>query len=195
MEAITGLYGYHRYNTALPVIRQIGGGTIPFSLRACEQLRHFECDGIIAFAMNRWRHDCCEKVAVFFVRPESPMKDRLELGTSQSENRYLSHHAQTMVIAWSLSFEHHAGDSTILLASTSFSENALGGNQGLPTSLLLPPTSQEDLRLDGYLKYSYAVKALFIYKHPCLLRDLNPVPTVAQSASLTTILDGRRVST
>ncbi|GFV56754.1 hypothetical protein TNCV_2539561 [Trichonephila clavipes] len=29
-----------------------------------------------------------------------------------------------------------------------------------------------------------------MYKHPCLLRDLNPGPTEQQSASLTTIPDG-----
>ncbi|GFX13052.1 hypothetical protein TNCV_2357081 [Trichonephila clavipes] len=33
----------------------------------------------------------------------------------------------------------------------------------------------------------YAAKALYIYKHPCLLRDSNPVPTAPQSLSLTTI--------
>ncbi|GFS55643.1 hypothetical protein TNCV_131591 [Trichonephila clavipes] len=35
-----------------------------------------------------------------------------------------------------------------------------------------------------------ATKALYIYKHPCLLRDSNPGPTAQQSASLTTIPDG-----
>ncbi|GFY24801.1 hypothetical protein TNCV_2689921 [Trichonephila clavipes] len=55
------------------------------------------------------------------------------------------------------------------------------GGQGPPTSLPLPPTIREDLWLDGYLEYSYAAKALYIYKHPCLLRDSNPVPTVSQS--------------
>ncbi|GFW78806.1 hypothetical protein TNCV_4262261 [Trichonephila clavipes] len=36
-----------------------------------------------------------------------------------------------------------------------------------------------------------AAKARFIYKHPCLLRDSNPGPTALQSASLSTIPDGR----
>ncbi|GFW33291.1 hypothetical protein TNCV_2859681 [Trichonephila clavipes] len=49
------------------------------------------------------------------------------------------------------------------------------GSQEPPTSLPLPPTSREDLRLDGYLEHSHAVKAL--YKHQCLLRDSNPGPT------------------
>ncbi|GFW89454.1 uncharacterized protein TNCV_3967441 [Trichonephila clavipes] len=64
------------------------------------------------------------------------------------------------------------------------------GGQGPPTFLLFPLTSREDLRLDGYLKYPHAAKALYIYKHPCLLRDLNTGPTAKQSASLTTIPDG-----
>ncbi|GFV43497.1 hypothetical protein TNCV_4592211 [Trichonephila clavipes] len=52
-----------------------------------------------------------------------------------------------------------------------------GDSQRLPTSLPLPPTSREDLRLDGYLEYLDAANALYIYKHPCLFRDSNPVPT------------------
>ncbi|GFX73925.1 uncharacterized protein TNCV_397361 [Trichonephila clavipes] len=67
-----------------------------------------------------------------------------------------------------------------------------GGGQGPPTSVPLPPTTREDLRLDGYLEYPHAAKALCIYKHPCLLRDSIPVPTAPQSASLTTLPDGRR---
>ncbi|GFU82529.1 uncharacterized protein TNCV_3629951 [Trichonephila clavipes] len=55
-------------------------------------------------------------------------------------------------------------------------ENTLEGGQRPPNSLPLPPTSREDLRLDGYLEYSHAAKALFINKHPCLLRDSNPGP-------------------
>ncbi|GFW80526.1 ilGF domain-containing protein [Trichonephila clavipes] len=52
----------------------------------------------------------------------------------------------------SLSFEHHEGDSTILLNSTPvLRENTLGCS-GSPISLLLPPTSREDLRIDGYLQ-------------------------------------------
>ncbi|GFW46263.1 uncharacterized protein TNCV_2813581 [Trichonephila clavipes] len=65
-----------------------------------------------------------------------------------------------------------------------------GNAQGLPTSLPLSSTSREDLRFDGYLEYPHAAKALYIYKHPCLLRDSNPGPTAQQSVSLTTIPDG-----
>ncbi|GFV61307.1 hypothetical protein TNCV_4103651 [Trichonephila clavipes] len=53
--------------------------------------------------------------------------------------------------------------------------------QGPPTSLPLPATSRENLRLDGYLKKPHSVKAPYIYKHPCLLRGSNPVPTPSQS--------------
>ncbi|GFV94710.1 uncharacterized protein TNCV_3864331 [Trichonephila clavipes] len=66
------------------------------------------------------------------------------------------------------------------------------GGQGPPTSLPLPPITGEDLRLDGYLEYPHAAKALYIYKHPCLLRDWYPSPTASQSASLTPIPAGRR---
>ncbi|GFT07930.1 hypothetical protein TNCV_873601 [Trichonephila clavipes] len=48
---------------------------------------------------------------------------------------------------------------------------------GSPTSLPLPPTSREDLKLDGYLEYPPAAKALYIYKYPYLPRDLNQGPT------------------
>ncbi|GFW86995.1 hypothetical protein TNCV_1384111 [Trichonephila clavipes] len=64
----TSLYRYH---TPTPVIRRIVERTIPYSWRACEQLRHFVgCvimrdglftsvfDGLVAFAVDRWRHDC-----------------------------------------------------------------------------------------------------------------------------------------
>ncbi|GFX55328.1 uncharacterized protein TNCV_3968821 [Trichonephila clavipes] len=60
------------------------------------------------------------------------------------------------------------------------------------TSLSFKPISREDLRLNGNLECSHAAHALYIYKHPCLLRDSNPFPTAPQSASLTTILDGRQ---
>ncbi|GFW53731.1 uncharacterized protein TNCV_3938251 [Trichonephila clavipes] len=66
------------------------------------------------------------------------------------------------------------------------------GGQRPPTSLPLPPTSREDLRFDGYLEYPHATKALYIHKHPRLLRDSYPVPTAQQSASLTTTQDGRQ---
>ncbi|GFY32290.1 uncharacterized protein TNCV_3557981 [Trichonephila clavipes] len=81
------------------------------------------------------------------------------------------------------SFEPSTKDIKILR------ENSLEG-QGPPTSLILPQTSPEDLRLDGYLEYPPIAKALYIYKHPCLLWDSNPGPKAQQSASLTNIPDG-----
>ncbi|GFS56002.1 hypothetical protein TNCV_2564481 [Trichonephila clavipes] len=36
---------------------------------------------------------------------------------------------------------------------------------------------------DCYLEYPHATKALYIYKHPCLLRDSNPVPTALSVAN------------
>ncbi|GFW46078.1 hypothetical protein TNCV_3276951 [Trichonephila clavipes] len=63
--------------TSLSMIQRIGERTILYLWRACEQLRHFEseglwvasfvCDGLFAFAVDRWRHDCCAKVACLFV--------------------------------------------------------------------------------------------------------------------------------
>ncbi|GFV34958.1 uncharacterized protein TNCV_2097861 [Trichonephila clavipes] len=69
----------------------------------------------------------------------------------------------------------------------------IGGSQRLPTYLTLSQTSRENLRLDDYLEYPRAAKALYIYKHLYLLRDSNPGPTALQSASLTTIQDGRQI--
>ncbi|GFV35990.1 hypothetical protein TNCV_2867481 [Trichonephila clavipes] len=57
--------------------------------------------------------------------------------------------------------------------------------QGPHTSPLFPPTSRENLQLDGYLEYPHATKALRIYKQPCFLRNSSPDPTAQQSASLT----------
>ncbi|GFX90999.1 amiloride-sensitive sodium channel subunit beta [Trichonephila clavipes] len=88
----------------------------------------------------------------------------------------------------SRSFEYHTDDLT--RSHPNFEGEHPRGGQGPPTSLLLQPTSREGLRLDGYLKYHHAAKALYIYKHQCLLRDSNPGPSSQQSASLISILDG-----
>ncbi|GFW73609.1 uncharacterized protein TNCV_1540641 [Trichonephila clavipes] len=80
--------------------------------------------------------------------------------------------------------EHHTCDITIWLGSTPIlRKNTLGGSQEPPTSLPLPPATREDLWLDGYLEYPHAMKALYIYKHPCLPQDSNPGPTAWQSAN------------
>ncbi|GFW57670.1 hypothetical protein TNCV_2925891 [Trichonephila clavipes] len=57
-----------------------------------------------------------------------------------------------------------------------FEEEHPVGGQWSPTFLPFSPSSREDLRLDDYLKYPPAAKALYIYKHPSLLRDSNPGP-------------------
>ncbi|GFW93006.1 hypothetical protein TNCV_4209421 [Trichonephila clavipes] len=69
--------------------------------------------------------------------------------------------------------------------------NTLGMVGYLPPPLPLPPTSQEDLWLDGHLDDPHAAKALYIYKYSCLPRDSNLGPTAPQSPSLTTTPDGR----
>ncbi|GFW31903.1 uncharacterized protein TNCV_5040721 [Trichonephila clavipes] len=86
-------------HTPLPVFRRIGERTIPYSWRACKQLRYL-CetalrsnglfasmfDGLIAFAVDRWRHDCGARRVRFRSRPGSPMKEgRFVLGTFRSE--------------------------------------------------------------------------------------------------------------
>ncbi|GFW29951.1 uncharacterized protein TNCV_4999911 [Trichonephila clavipes] len=82
------------------------------------------------------------------------------------------------------SLEHQTGDSTIQLGSTPvLRENTLEKGHGSPTSYPLPPTSREDLRLNGCLEYPHSSKALNIYKHPCLHRDSIPGSTALQSAS------------
>ncbi|GFU30753.1 hypothetical protein TNCV_1444641 [Trichonephila clavipes] len=78
------------------------------------------------------------------------------------------------------SLEHHTGDRTIFLAwlHTNLEGEHPGKGEGPSSSLTLPPIKREDLRLDGYLDYLHAAKALCIYKHhPCLLRDSNTDPT------------------
>ncbi|GFX73628.1 uncharacterized protein TNCV_1263971 [Trichonephila clavipes] len=92
----------------------------------------------------------------------------------------------------SCSFEHHTSVSTIWLVSTPIlRENTIEGQR--PTaSLPLLPTSREDLRLDGYLEYPHAAKALYVYRNSCLLRKSNPAPTTQQSAPLTTIPNGQQ---
>ncbi|GFU13713.1 hypothetical protein TNCV_939391 [Trichonephila clavipes] len=68
----------------------------------------------------------------------------------------LRQEATYLRLPFSVSFEHHAGDSTIWLGfDPILKENISGG-----TSLPLPPTSREDLRLKGYLEYPYAAKNL-----------------------------------
>ncbi|GFX87075.1 HTH_Tnp_Tc3_2 domain-containing protein [Trichonephila clavipes] len=84
----------------------------------------------------------------------------------------------------------HARNMDFLSPSHKEGENP-GRGQGPPTSLPLPGTPREDLQLFGYLEYPHAAKSIYIYKHPRLLRDSNPVPTAPQSASINTTPVGR----
>ncbi|GFT01756.1 uncharacterized protein TNCV_4205631 [Trichonephila clavipes] len=70
-------------HTPLPVFQRIGERTIPYSWRACKQLRHL-CetalrsnglfvsmfDGLVAFAVDRWRHDRGARRAVILAPDE-----------------------------------------------------------------------------------------------------------------------------
>ncbi|GFV11725.1 uncharacterized protein TNCV_977141 [Trichonephila clavipes] len=82
----------------------------------------------------------------------------------------------------SCSFEHQV-KYVLARFHPNFKGEHLGVGQGPPTSLPLSPTSQEDLRLDGYLEYPHASKVLYICKHPCLLQDSSPGPTAAVSVT------------
>ncbi|GFU07159.1 hypothetical protein TNCV_3474241 [Trichonephila clavipes] len=55
-------------------------------------------------------------------------------------------------------------------------ENTVGVVRGLPPLFPFHPTLRDDLWLDGYLNYPHAAKALYIYKHPCLLPGFEPSP-------------------
>ncbi|GFU84396.1 hypothetical protein TNCV_4124001 [Trichonephila clavipes] len=43
-----------------------------------------------------------------------------------------------------------------------FCGRTLGDGQGPPTTLPLPPTTRENLRLNGYLEYPHSTKALHL---------------------------------
>ncbi|GFX19519.1 uncharacterized protein TNCV_2074281 [Trichonephila clavipes] len=75
------------------------------------------------------------------------------------------------------SFKHHAVDRPIWLVYHNLEGGHPDFGEGPTTFLPVPPTSREDLRLDGYLEYPHAAKALYIYKHSCLLRYSKPGPT------------------
>ncbi|GFW48379.1 uncharacterized protein TNCV_1109421 [Trichonephila clavipes] len=109
------------------------------------------------------------------------MSDRSPQNSSQPRPR------STPVII--RSFEHHAGNSTFWLGFTTILRENILVWSGTYLSLPLPPTVREDLRLDGDFRYPHAAKALYIYKHPCFLRNSNPGPTAQQSASLTAVPD------
>ncbi|GFT96402.1 hypothetical protein TNCV_836781 [Trichonephila clavipes] len=53
-------------------------------------------DGLVAFAMDRWRHDCSARRVRIISRPGSPMSDgRFDLSTFRSER---TNEASTLTI-------------------------------------------------------------------------------------------------
>ncbi|GFX94232.1 hypothetical protein TNCV_4292771 [Trichonephila clavipes] len=96
------------------------------------------------------------------------------LTVSDRGPRYSSWQRDRCTSVDSRSFEPHTGDSTIWFGSTSILRENTLEMSGTSTSLPPPLTTRKDLRLDGYLEYSYIAKTLHIYKHPYLLRDSNP---------------------
>ncbi|GFY25424.1 uncharacterized protein TNCV_2485441 [Trichonephila clavipes] len=64
-----------------------------------------------------------------------------------------------------------------------------GGGQRPAASLSFPPSSREDICLDECLECSRAAKALYIYKHSCIFRDLDLDPTTQQPVPLATTAD------
>ncbi|GFU74080.1 uncharacterized protein TNCV_1642041 [Trichonephila clavipes] len=73
-------------HTPLPMFRRIGERTIPYSWRALTAYFAPMFDGLVAFAVDRWRHDSGARRVRFRSRPGSPMKKgRFVLGTFRSE--------------------------------------------------------------------------------------------------------------
>ncbi|GFS66531.1 histone-lysine N-methyltransferase SETMAR [Trichonephila clavipes] len=87
-----------------------------------------------------------------------------------------------------LSFEHDAGESTILLGPIPiYREKTLEVDRGFFSPSTNHTTGLVARRL---FRVPPAAKALYIYKQPCLLLDSNPVSMAPQKTSLTTIPDG-----
>ncbi|GFY29777.1 hypothetical protein TNCV_1813541 [Trichonephila clavipes] len=93
---------------------------------------------------------------------------------------------------WSVALSIMQGTIQFGLVPPQFSGRTSGGGQRPSNCLTLPPTSRENLLLVRYSEYPHATKALYIYKHPCFLRDLNPGRTTQQSVSLTTVSGGQQ---
>ncbi|GFU15470.1 uncharacterized protein TNCV_162761 [Trichonephila clavipes] len=104
-------------HTHLPVFRRIGECTIPHSWRACKQLRHL-CetalrsnglfpsmfDGLVAFVVDRRRHDCGARRVRFISRPGHQCRREGSFRVPSVPNvrmkcKYANHHAKTIVFA------------------------------------------------------------------------------------------------
>ncbi|GFX75284.1 hypothetical protein TNCV_3043061 [Trichonephila clavipes] len=99
---------------------------------------------------------------------------------------------ETLSPAHGRSFEHHTSDNTIWLCFTPIlRENTLEAVRVHPPLFPFHQPQERTWQLDGYLEFTPAAKAFYIFKHLCLFRDSNPGPTAQHSTSLTTIQDGR----
>ncbi|GFU06034.1 hypothetical protein TNCV_3395521 [Trichonephila clavipes] len=116
---------------------------------------------------------------------------QIDSNIGSRSTKFLAAKGKIFTLAVIFSFEHNAGGSTIWLGSTPIlRENTLGVAKSLPP---LWPFHQPHERTCGSTAIRVSPsreKALYIYKHPCLLRYSNPGTTSPQSASLTTIPDG-----
>ncbi|GFV39313.1 uncharacterized protein TNCV_1230151 [Trichonephila clavipes] len=80
----TSLYRYHTATYA-PASVSVNRRTNNTIFVASIELRH-SCDGLVAFAVDRWRHDSGVRTVLFRSRPGSPKKEgRFVLGTFRSE--------------------------------------------------------------------------------------------------------------
>ncbi|GFX79856.1 hypothetical protein TNCV_4981681 [Trichonephila clavipes] len=117
---------------------------------------------------------------------------RLEpMSCSQIEAHDIHHGKDDINVRWSLAVAMRTSQMAVRF-HLSFEEEHPGRGSGPSTSHPWPSISREDLQLDCCLSYPPAAKAMYIYKHPCLLRESNPGPTAQLSESLTTIPDGRK---
>ncbi|GFX56053.1 hypothetical protein TNCV_1953731 [Trichonephila clavipes] len=73
-------------------------------------------------------------------------------------------------------FRHHTGDSRFWLSSIPIlRENTL--SQGLPLLFLFHQPHERTCSSAAIMSTSMTQRALYIFKHPCLLRDSSPDPT------------------
>ncbi|GFV67967.1 transposable element Tcb1 transposase [Trichonephila clavipes] len=144
----------------------------------------------------RWA-DCVEdgfKVLLLLMPPNFVDLDNIK----SRFTKFIAVRCKNFTSVVNLSFEYHAGDRTILLGSSPIFREQPGSLPGCSgrtkseVSHLSSPSTKltKGLEARRLFRVPPVVKALYIYKHPCLLRDSNPGPTAFQLASLTTIPDG-----
>ncbi|GFT06932.1 hypothetical protein TNCV_1415021 [Trichonephila clavipes] len=78
----------------------------------------------------------------------------------------------------SCSFEHYGSDSYVLARfHDNFDGEHPGSGQWPPTFLFLFHQPHKTSGSMTNLEYLHAMKALHIYKHPCICQNSNPGPT------------------